>query len=74
MQVQNERFYVVQTPDNDHVLASEDEAIAHLKQNGDGIDPETEDVSVAEVAYGGDDWTIKELPWQRIALQLLQED
>lgn len=72
MQVNNERFYVVQTPSESHILPSESEAIDHLRQNGGDVDPETDDVSVAEVDFS-DDWTIKELPWQRIALQLLQE-
>jgi len=72
MIVENESFFVVQTPDDDHVVASEDDAIAKLK-NGAEIDPDTEDVTVAEVSFTDDDWTIKELPWQRIALQLLQD-
>lgn len=73
MQVNNERFYVVQTPDNSHVIAEESEAINHLKQNGTDLDPESDEITVVEVTFSGDDWTIKELPWQRIALQLLQE-
>lgn len=73
MKVQNQRFYVVQTASTSHVLPEEDAAIEHLKEHGDGIDPENGDVSVAEVQFGGEDWTIKELPWQRIALQLLQD-
>lgn len=72
MIVENQSFYVVQTPDEDHLVSSESEAIEQL-QNGTDIDPETDDVSVAEVSYSDDDWTIKELPWQRIALKLLQE-
>lgn len=73
MQVKNQQFYVVQTADESHVLSSESDAIDHLKQNGSAIDPESDDVSVAEVSFAGEDWTIKELPWQQIALQLLQE-
>jgi len=71
MKIDNGTFYVVQTPGEDHVVMSEDDAIEEL-QNGPEFDPETEDVSVAEVSYADDDWTIKELPWQQIALKLLQ--
>ena len=73
MQVQNERFYVVETPSESHVLPTETDAISHLKEHGGEIDPESDDVNVVEVQFGGSDWTIKELPWQQIALQLLQE-
>lgn len=71
MIVENQSFYVVQTPEEDHIVSTEDEAVAQL-QNGSEIDPDSENVSVAEVNYTDDDWTIKELPWQSIALQLLQ--
>lgn len=74
MKIQNETFYVVQTPANDHILSTEAEAIDHLRSNGANLDPETDELSVAEVSFSGEDWTIKELPWQRIALQLLGED
>jgi len=63
---------VVQTPADDYIVGSEDEAIAQLKDHSDDIDPETDDVTVAQVNYSGNDWEIKELPWQTIALQLLQ--
>jgi len=72
MIVEDSTFYVVQTPAEDHIVSTESEAISTL-QDGPEIDPENNDVSVAEVSYGSDDWTIKELPWQRIALQLLQD-
>jgi hypothetical protein len=71
MIVENKAFYVVQTPEDDYIVSTEAEAIEQL-QNGSDIEPETDDVSVAEVSFSGDDWTIKELPWQRIALKLLQ--
>ena len=72
MIVNNETFYVVQTPANDYVVGSEDAAIDELKNHSDDINPETDDVTVAQVNYSGSDWEIKELPWQTIALQLLQ--
>jgi hypothetical protein len=72
MIVNNETFFVVQTPEDDYIVGSEDEAIDQLKDNSDDIDPETDDVTVAQVNYSGNDWEIKELPWQTIALQLLQ--
>jgi len=72
MKIDNKTFYVVQTPADDHLLETEDDAIATLKDHSDDIDPENDDVTVAEVNYSDSDWEIKELPWQTIALQLLQ--
>jgi len=71
MQVENDRFFVVQTASESYVLPEEDAAIDHLRENSEDIDAEGDDVSVAEVQFGDGDWTIKELPWQKIALQLL---
>lgn len=72
MKITDKTFYVVQSPDSDHVLPSEAEAIDHLRSNATNVDPESDDLSVVEVSFDNDDWTIKELPWQRIALELLQ--
>jgi hypothetical protein len=37
------------------------------------VDPENDDVSIVEVDFSEDDWSVVELPWQEIALQLLQD-
>jgi len=73
MRVDGEVLYVAQFPGEDHVFATKDEAIDALQNNGDDIDPESEDVSIVEVDFSDEDWAVMELAWQEIALQLLQE-
>lgn len=74
MRVSDDAFHLVTAGGERHVYDDEDEAISHLRQNTGDVDAEADDVSVVEVTVDGEDWTIKELPWQQIALRLLQED
>jgi len=62
-------FYVLSTPTEDHLFVDRSAAISELQRSaGMAKDP---DVSIAEVTVDGDDWTIKELPWRTIALELM---
>jgi len=62
-------FYVLSTTTNDHLFVERSAAIAELQDTvGAAEDP---DVSIAEVTVDGDDWTIKEIPWRTIALELM---
>lgn len=74
MKVNGQTMYVAQFEGEDYTYNSKDEAIDKLRENGDEIDPESEDVSIVEVDFSNDDWAVMELPWQEIALQLLKED
>jgi hypothetical protein len=73
MRVTDDTFYVVTLADEREIYDGEEEAIDHLRSSAGEIDPEGDEVSVARVTIEGGDWTIKELPWQQIALRLLQE-
>lgn len=74
MKVEGEQFYLARFPDNDYLFTDKSEAIDKLKENGEGIDTDAGDeISIVEVDYEEDDWSIMELPWQQIALQLLNE-
>lgn len=72
MQVSNHTFYVAELDGEMHLFDGREDAISHLK-NTDDLDPESEDVAISEVAVDGEDWTIKQMPWQRIALTLLKD-
>lgn len=74
MKVSNDTFHVVTVAGERHIYDAEDEAIDHLRGNAGAVDPEVDDVSVVQVSIDGEDWAITELPWQQIALRLLQED
>lgn len=73
MQIDNQTFHVVQTPDRDHVVQTEQEAIGVLQNGAADIDADGDDVSVMKIDYDRDDWTIQSLPWQRIAIKLLSD-
>mgnify|MGYP000264634157 CR=1 FL=1 len=74
MKIENDTFTVVTVAGQRYLYNNEDEAIDHLKENSDGIDVENSDVSVVEVEVTENDWKIAEMPWQQIALRLLQEE
>jgi len=71
MEVQNGTFYMARVSGQDTLHQTEEEAIEQLRGNVDGVDPEDGDVSLVEVAVDDGDWTIKEMPWQRVAIKLL---
>jgi hypothetical protein len=73
MRVNDETMFVAQFPDEDYTFNSKSEAIDKLRENGNDVDPENDDVSIVEVDFSEDDWSVVELPWQEIALQLLQD-
>jgi len=69
MNLENREFHVVQTPDEDHIVQSEEQAIDILSSID--IDPDNDDIQVVKVDYSDDDWAIQSLAWQRIAIKLL---
>lgn len=74
MKFTNGTFHVVKTPNNDYIVDSEDEAIDVLKEDATDIQPDSSDVTIVKVTTSEDDWSLKEMPWQEIALRLLKED
>lgn len=74
MKATENSFHVVEMDDEMHLYDSEDQAVTHLRESAANVDPETDDVTVSNVSVDGEDWTIKQLPWQEIALRLLREE
>lgn len=73
MIVEGETLYVAQYPDEDHTFNTKSEAIENLQERGGSIEPENGDVSIVEVDFSEEDWSVMEIPWQEIALSLLQD-
>ena len=71
LEVTDSTFYMVQILDSETLHQTEEEAIAFLKEHVDNVDPETDDVSVVRISVENGDWTIAEMSWQNIALQLM---
>lgn len=74
MEIKNNEFFMVTVATGRHIYDDEESAINHLRTHSEGIDPKNNDINVVKVSIDSEDWTIKELPWQQIALQLLQAD
>lgn len=73
MEIEDDTFYMVQLPDRKTLHQAEDDAIEFLQEHAEGVNPESEDVSVVRISLADDDWTIAEMSWQNIALQLMGE-
>lgn len=71
MNVTDGRFFMVRLPSGESVHNERGEALDYLRANADGLAAESDDVSVVEVNITGDDWEIKSLSWQTVALELL---
>jgi len=70
MDVTNGEFYHVEIDGGESIFQSQEEAIEYLGERKDSIDMDDPDVALATVETG-EEWSIKEVPWRNIALQLL---
>jgi len=70
--IPDSRFYVV-LDDQPTVTDEQQTAIAQLKN---GTVPSAENIpQIIEVEFGGaEDWTLTELDWKQIALELMSDD
>jgi len=71
LEVTDGTFYMVRLPTSETIHQDEDTAIDFLNQHAEDADPESDAVSVVKVSVEGEDWTIAEMSWQSIALQLM---
>ncbi|WP_275882502.1 hypothetical protein [Halorhabdus sp. BNX81] len=73
MDVNDDTFFMVQLPEGKTLHQTKEEAISQLQQQADGLEAESSDVNIVKIAVEDDDWTIAEMSWQTIALQLMGE-
>jgi len=64
----NEEFYILKTEDKKWLFNTEDEAIKKLKENKD-----TEKTSILKIDISQDEWQIVQVPWNRIAMKLMEK-
>lgn len=76
LRITESEFYMARIGDDHTIHNTRESAIDHLRNASEKLtpDPESNDVSIAVVEYGDDDWEIRELSWQTVALELLQGD
>jgi hypothetical protein len=70
MEVTDSQFYHVEVNGDESVFQSQQEALDYLRESQDSIEASSSDVQLFSVETG-EEWSIKEVPWQNIALQLL---
>lgn len=73
LEVPGNTFYLVRLPEGKTLHNSEESAINQLQNNADDVDPESSEVDIVKISVENDDWTIAEMSWQNIALQLMGE-
>ena len=71
LEINDGTFFMVRLPESETVHQEQEDALDYLKQHTKNIDPESDDVSVVKVSVTGEDWTIAEMSWQTIALELM---
>lgn len=72
MKIENEKFYLLTLGDSKEIYPTEADAIAELKATLQGHDDVDESkVSLVEANVSGD-WKITQVPWSRIAMELLR--
>jgi len=73
MKIENNKFFVLETKDEKWVFNTENEAIKSMKEiTSENKELKPEDISILEVDVKEKKWEIKEIPWARIALQLIR--
>lgn len=75
MKIENNKFFVLETKDEKWVFNTENEAIKSMKEiTSENKELKPEDISILEVDVKEKKWEIKEIPWARIALQLIRAE
>lgn len=64
----DEEFYMLKTEEKKWIFNTENEAIKKLKENKD-----TEQTSILKIDVTGDQWEIVQVPWNRIAMKLMEK-
>lgn len=71
LEINDGTFYMVQLPASETIHEKEDDAIDYLKKHAGDVDPQSNEVSIVKISVEGEDWSIAEMSWQTIALQLM---
>jgi hypothetical protein len=73
LSLSNNEFYVVMDGEESLISADQTTAIAQLKN---GSTPSVDDIpQIIRVEFdGAEDWTLRELEWKQIALELMMDD
>lgn len=73
LKVRNDVFYVLDAGKEKTLFDTESDAVAKLKEVVSGnkeLNPEN--VSIVEVNIKGEKWEMKQIPWSKIAIELIR--
>lgn len=73
LKVEGDRFYMVQAGDEKWIHSERDDAIETLKTIVRKSETVPGDASVVEVDVSEDKWSLREVPWSQIALELMKK-
>jgi len=71
IEIKDDKFYILDSEGGKWVFKTEGEAIKKLKDIAKKSD--SEKTRIIEVDIGGDEWSIKQVPWSKIAMELIGE-
>ncbi len=71
IEIKDGKFYILDSENGKWIFVTEDEAIKKLKDTAKKSDPEK--TRVIEVDISDDEWSIKQVPWSKIAMKLIGE-
>lgn len=73
IKIENEKFYILEAGDEKWIYISEKGAIKSLKKLlAETKDLNQENVSILEVDTQEESWRIKQIPWSKIAIELIR--
>ena len=72
LEIENDKFYVLELGDKKWLFKTEKEAIDALKEKAKSEDINPEKINVLEVDLSKEKWEVKGIPWSKIALQLIR--
>ena len=70
MEIKEDRFYVLESENGKWIFETEDDAIKKLKDVAKKNDPEKTRIIEVDISEG--EWSIKQVPWSRIAMKLIE--
>lgn len=71
IEIKNDKFYILESEVGKWIFETEDDAIKKLKEVAKKSNPEK--TRIIEVDVSGGEWSIKQVPWSRIAMKLIEE-
>jgi len=68
MKIRDDKFYVLESENGKWIFETEDDAIKKLKE----VPKNPDATMILEVDVGGDNWSIAQVPWSKIAMKLME--